>query len=106
MFDRREDRDLGSPPLDRGGRGGPIPKSGWMIVKMAESLDGSRYKKRSLEVTARRMIEGFLFETPNGWVQGYQGQWLVELGDRLRCNLDHEAFLRTYTAVDTEVENE
>ena len=75
-----------------------------MIVKMAESLLGRRYKKHSAEVMARRMHRDFLFETPNGWVQGFKGQWLVELGSRLRCNLDNEAFLRAYTPVDTEVE--
>lgn len=45
------------------------------------------------------MAEDFLYETPQGWIQGYKGQWLVELGEGLRCNLDQEAFLRNYNPV-------
>lgn len=43
-----------------------------------------------------RMIDDFLFETQHGWIQGHKGQWLVELGEGLRCHLDDEAFTRTY----------
>ncbi len=71
-----------------------------MIVKLAEGLHGERYKRRSLVVTARRMKEDFIFETQQGWVKGFKGQWLVEIGEGLRCNLDHEAFLRSHKPVE------
>jgi hypothetical protein len=67
-----------------------------MIVKFGQSLDWLTYERKSKSVKALRMKEDFLFETQRGWVQGYKGQWLVELGEGLRCNLDHEAFSRTY----------
>jgi hypothetical protein len=67
-----------------------------MIVKLGESLKWESFRKRSVYVKAVRMIEDFLFETTHGWVQGHKGQWLVEVDERVRHNLDNEAFLRTY----------
>lgn len=67
-----------------------------MIIKLAQRLRGDKYHRRTKIVRAKRMNEDFLYETQQGWVQGHKGQWLVEIGERLRCNLDHEAFLRNY----------
>ncbi len=54
------------------------------------------FQKRSVHVKAIRMKEDFYFETSHGWVQGHKGQWLVELDERVRHNVDHESFNRTY----------
>lgn len=67
-----------------------------MIVKLAQSFNGELFKKKSRVVSAKRINEDFLYETQHGWVQGHKGQWLVEIGERLRCNLDNEAFVRCY----------
>lgn len=71
-----------------------------MIFKLEQSFEGTRYKRRSRVVHARRMGQDFLYETQHGWVQGHKGQWLVEIGERLRCNLDNEAFLRCHKPVE------
>lgn len=67
-----------------------------MIVKMGESLLWEEYQKTTTVVRAIRLQEDFYYETRRGWVQGYKGQWLVELGEGLRVSLDHEAFERSY----------
>lgn len=69
-----------------------------MIVKLAQSLEWTRHKRKSRVVMAFRFArEDFLYETQHGWIQGYKGQWLVEFGHGLRCNLDHESFVRYFT---------
>ena len=67
-----------------------------VIVKLAQQLKWGAYKNQKREVKAIHMREDFLYETQQGWIQGHKGQWLVELGEHLRCNLDNEAFLRHY----------
>ncbi len=72
-----------------------------MIFKLAQSFSGTTFQKNSRTVKAMRIVrEDFMYETQHGWVQGYQGQWLVEIGERLRCNVDHEAFQRSYKPVE------
>lgn len=53
-----------------------------------------------------RINEDFLYETHHGWVQGHKGQWLVELGEGIRCNLDHESFSRIYQPIKKEAPRE
>ncbi len=77
-----------------------------MIIKLGESPNWEMFRKRSLYVKALRMTEDFLFETSHGWVQGYEGQWLVELGERVRHNIDHESFDRTYRVDRRDIERE
>ncbi len=72
-----------------------------MIVKLAQSLRWSRHKRKSRVVRAFRFAhEDFIYETQAGWVKGHKGQWLVEIGEGLRCNLDNEAFLRCYAPIE------
>lgn len=70
-----------------------------MIVKLRQEMPWQLYRRPDGIVNAVRMNTDFLYETKQGWVQGHRGQWLVELGESLRCNLDHEAFLRIYVPV-------
>lgn len=67
-----------------------------MIVKLGQSLKWVTFRRKTLYVKALRMNEDFYYETTHGWVQGHAGQWLVEVGERVRHNLDNESFLRTY----------
>lgn len=67
-----------------------------MIIKLREGLHGETYQRKSRTVQAIRMTEDSLYETLQGWVKAHKGQWLVELGEDLRCSLDNEAFMRTY----------
>lgn len=68
-----------------------------MIVKLGEPLEWQTYRSKSENVKAIRLREDFLYETAHGWVKGFKGQWLVESSERVRNNLDHEAFLRAYS---------
>lgn len=68
-----------------------------MIVKLGENVEWKMFRRKSEFVKAIRMMEDFLFETSHGWVQGYKGQWLVEIGECARANMDHESFVRNYS---------
>ena len=69
-----------------------------MIIKMGEQVEWQIFRSESENVKAIRIEhDDFLYETPRGWVKGFKGQWLVEMPGRIRHNLDHEAFERTYT---------
>lgn len=70
-----------------------------MIVKFGQTLEWKHFKRRNRHVKALRMIEDFMFETQHGWVQGYKGQWIVEFGEGLRCNLDDQAFVRSHQPI-------
>ena len=75
-----------------------------MIVKLGEAMPWQSYRRRSIYVKATQMKDDFLYETSYGWIQGYKGQWLLELGDRVRIHLDNEAFMRTHILDRREVE--
>ncbi len=68
-----------------------------MIVKLGETLEWKTYRRKSEFVKAIQMPTDFMYETSHGWVQGYKGQWLVEIGERVRYAIDHESFNRTYS---------
>ncbi len=70
-----------------------------MIVKLRQDMAWRAYRKRSRLIKALRMADDFMYETSQGWVKGHHGQWLVELGEGLRCNLDNDAFTRQYEPV-------
>ena len=67
-----------------------------LIIKLLEEMKWLSFSRRSRFVKAIRLVEDSIFETQQGWVQGYKGQWLVEIGEKLRANYDHEAFIRIY----------
>lgn len=67
-----------------------------MIVKLREPLKWQRFESNIHAVKAIRLNVDFLFETKRGWQQGHKGQWLIEIGESMRCAIDDESFQRQY----------
>jgi hypothetical protein len=68
-----------------------------MIVKLGQPLEWAQFRSKQNVVKAIRIThDDFMYETKQGWMQGFRGQWLVEVGGYNRHACDDEHFNRLY----------
>lgn len=66
---------------------------------MGEYVEWSEYLVKTKIHKAIRAQETFMLETPNGWMQGRVGEWIVEMQGNGRFIITDEEFRKAYVAL-------
>lgn len=67
-----------------------------MLIKLDQNLKWRNFRSKKRLVKAVKMREDFLLETSLGYVEGKRGDWVVEMGHKIRFPCDERVFLKSY----------